>query len=55
VDADMTVDGGGWALYIQYSDNTVDRFIGYMGYTDIYPDTYTTFVDEILTFTHSKR
>ena len=42
----------GWSLYLQYSDNTVDRFIGY---GTCIPDTYETFVEEILAFANAKR
>jgi hypothetical protein len=45
-------DGGGWSLLLQYSDNTVDRF---MSYGDNNPDTYKAFIEELLGFANARR
>jgi len=46
------VDGwGGWALYLQYSDNTVSHFCG----NAEYPDTYGSFIEELTDFVDSKK
>jgi len=47
-----TVDGGGgWYLFLQYSDNTVSRFHGVREY----PDTYDSFIEELTDFVDSKK
>jgi hypothetical protein len=42
----------GWVLFLQYSDNTVDRFVSY---GDVYPDTYEAFIEELLGFANARR
>lgn len=49
------MDGGGWVLYIQYNDNTITKFTGTnSGDGNHHPDTYASFVQEIVEFSRSK-
>ena len=48
--------GGGWALYLQYSDNTVSHFCGTGSmYEGGHPDTYGSFIKELTDFVDSKK
>ena len=47
---DAVDGGGGWYLFLQYSDNTVSRFHGMKEY----PDTYDSFIRELMDFADSR-
>lgn len=54
VDAEYE-DGYGWVMYIQYSDGTVNRFIGSGPVKDsVIPENFDVFVEEMITFIKAK-
>lgn len=53
---DTMDDSSGWNLCIQYSDNTVNLYVGHgLRSEGLFPKGFELFVEEITTFTHSRQ